>query len=241
MGLSLFYRRGQEGIHREKGDFILTPFRILLFKQPILLDRVHKSSPRTIIMFRFVLLCFLALPFGKNLSAQKLLAVENPYALKREIYQPGDILTFKSEGNKRWFEGMIETVYDSSVIIVKQVVYADGENQRKDLVKNQIPFREITHVKYNGRSKFNGFKKVFGVSSLLAGAYLLGVTLVNVITTPENERTVDETSLYIAGGFAGAGAILLATAKNKHKMGKRWRIRAMLPMTPGEELVPGSR
>ena len=192
-------------------------------------------------MYRLILLCLLIFSLGNELVAQKLLAVENPYALKREIYQPGDILTFKSEGNKRWFEGMIEAVYDSSVVIVKQLVYADGEDQRKDLVKNQIPFREITHVKYNGKSKFNGFKKVFGVSSLLAGGYLLGVTLVNIVTTPEDERTVDETSLYIAGGFAAAGAILLATAKNKHKLGKRWRIRAMLPMTPGEEIAPGPR
>ena len=192
-------------------------------------------------MFRFLFVCVFAFPLGKEFSAQKLLAVENPYALKRELYRPGDILKFKSKGNKRWFEGMIETVYDSSVVVVKQLVYTDGENQRKDLVKNQIPFREITHVKYNGGSKFNSFKKVFGVSSLLAGAYLVGVTLVNVITTPEDERNVDEVGLYIAGGFAGAGVILLATAKNKHKLGKKWRIRAMLPMTPEEEFGPGPK
>ena len=183
-------------------------------------------------IYRFLWVYFFLLLFQVDIQGQNLLAVENPYALKREIYRPGDILTFKSEGNKRWFEGVIEEVYDSSVVLLKEIVYFDGPNERKEVERNQIPFREIRMVKYNGKSKGNGFKKVFGVSSLLAGAYLLGVTGINVLTTDKEEREVDESSMYIAGGFAATGLILLATAKNKHKLGKRWRIRMMLPMSP---------
>ena len=189
-------------------------------------------------MHRFLSFCLFLLCLSGSIWAQNLLAVENPYALKRELYKQGDVIKFKTQENKRWFEGVIEEVYDSSVVVVKELVYFDGPSQRKDLVRNQIPFSEIRMVSYNGRSKVNGFKKVFGVSSLLAGGYLVGVTLINVLTTSSNEREVDENSLYIAGGFAAAGILLLATAKNKHRVGegRRWRIKMMPPMSP--ELVP---
>lgn len=172
------------------------------------------------------------------MRAQNLLAVENPYALKRELYKKGDEFQFKTWENKRWFDGIIEEVKDSSVVVLKELVYFDGPTQRKDVVRNEIAFSEIRMVKYNGRSKVNGFKKAFGFSSLLAGGYLVGVTLINVLTTSSNEREVDENSLYIAGGFAAAGILLLATAKNKHRVGegRKWRIRMMPPMSP--ELVP---
>ena len=189
-------------------------------------------------MLRYLSACTFLLCFIESLWAQNLLAVENPYSMKRELYHQGDILKFKTQDNKRWFEGVVEEVYDSSVVIVKELVYFDGPSQRKDLVRNKIPFSEIRMVSYQGRSKVNGFQKVFGVSSLLAGGYLVTVTLINVLTTPSDQREVDEGSFYIAGGFAAAGIILLATAKNKHRVGegKRWRIRMMPPMSP--ELVP---
>ena len=183
-------------------------------------------------MKAFVLFGIVLLVGIPRISAQNLLSVENPRALKRELYQPGDIFQFKTYGNSRWLEGYIDVVYDSSLVIRKEIIYFDGAEERREVTRDQIPFREIRYVKYNGRSRFNNFQKIYGISALGGGALLAGTVLINVATTSSNEREVDEGSLYLAGGMAASGLILLLTAKNKHRIGRRWIIRAMPPFTP---------
>ncbi len=165
------------------------------------------------------------------LGAQNSLALENMQKFKRKIFRQGESFIFKIPDTKRWIEGQIGTVYDSSVVIVKSVSYYDKDIERQTVFKDEIPLPHIQYVRFP--DGLNGKASGIGPVAFFGGLALMGVFGINKILIGDGDSSgFDGTSFVIAGGLSLTGLTLMLARNRKVKVKGNWRLRSMPPMTP---------
>jgi len=185
-------------------------------------------------MKQLVAIYIMLLGFSLNTIGQNLLAVENNKKFERIIYHPGEVLTFKTYDGKRWLEGQIGNVEDSTVEIIKNVVYQDGGIERTSTFRDKVPFENIRYIKYDkgNRSGWQSFSRIYSIGAMAGGVFLLAVTGINSALLDSDEGSVDGQSLLIASGISTSGLLTWLFTKRKIKFTKNWKLRAMPPFSP---------
>jgi len=165
------------------------------------------------------------------LGAQNSLALENMRKFKRRTFSQGETFVFKTPDTKRWIDGQIGTVYDSSVMIVKSISYYDGDIERQTVFKDEIPLSRIQYVRFP--DGLNGNASGIGPVACWGGLALIGVFGVNKLLIGDGDSAgFDGSSFIIAGGLSLTGLTLMLARNRKVKVKGNWRLRTMPPMTP---------
>ncbi len=157
--------------------------------------------------------------------SQKALALENPYRAKRIFFYPGDYLVFKTQDGNAKYEGHIEAVWDSVIVLVKIIQMSNEGDATNNVIRDYVPISEIKYL-YGGQSRsyWQYFRKMVGATGTIAGAYLLGTATFNHYYL---DAPMDETSVIIASTLLGTGILFNLIGKDRRKLGKRWRLRSM--------------
>lgn len=165
--------------------------------------------------------------------AQKVLVLENPSRYKRIVFRPGDEIRFGTlDGNAR-YNGRIESVDDSVVVIVKVVRVENEGDATNNVFRDYVPIREIDVV-YNGnRNWWYYFRNAYAGTAMIGGGILLGGITLNGIL--ENQRP-EPFALIFSASLSASGLLLRYAGRNKYRIGNRWQLRAMEPMVTQEEL-----
>ena len=176
-------------------------------------------------LYGLFLLLVLALPV--SLFSQKVLSLENPGRFKRIFFQPGDVIRFGTEDSQGKFSGVIESVSDSVIVIVKVVQIENEGDATNNVFRDYVPLREITVV-YNTRGNWwSTFRNMYAGAALVGGGALIGIGVVNSII--ENQAP-DPGSMILAGSISASGLLMRSLGRNKYRIGKSWQLRAMDPM-----------
>ncbi len=187
-------------------------------------------SLRPCLLFLLLLLCLLPEGF-----TQKILALENPKKFKRIIFQVGDPIRFGTDDSQARFSGMIESVDDSVVVIVKAVKVENEGDGTNNLFRDYVPIREITVVYNLDRDWWYFFRNAYSGTALIGGGALVAISVINALIENQNP---DPASIIIASGISASGLLARTLGRNKYKLGKQWRLRAMEPMILDSELPP---
>ena len=174
---------------------------------------------------RFAIL--LLLGFGlsiHSLSAQRVLALENPYRAKRIFLYPGDYIEFKTHDGNAKYSGYIEAVYDSVIVLVKAIKIGNEGDATNKLMRDYVPIEEIKYLYGNSKSYWQFFRKMVAGTGTIGGAYLLGTTTFNRYYL---DSPMDPTSVTIASALLGTGILFALIGKDRRRMGRRWRLRSM--------------
>ncbi|MEM7660317.1 MAG: hypothetical protein AAF399_29700 [Bacteroidota bacterium] len=176
---------------------------------------------------KFMLCCLLWLgmvfPMGQ---AQKLLSLENPKKFKRILFQPGDYIRFQGQDGQAKYEGIIESIDESFVVLVKSV-QVDGSDQNSLLYRDYVPISEIRAVINSRPSPWRTFRNGYYATAILGGGMFIGLTTINTLT---QDTSPDPTTLIVATGLLTSGLALRYLGRDKFKIGKRWQLRAIEPM-----------
>lgn len=176
-------------------------------------------------MGKLLLLSALLLCSVKFSYSQKALALENPYRAKRVFFYPGDYLVFKTQDGNAKYEGHIEAVLDSVIVLVKIIQMSNEGDATNNVIRDYVPISEIKYL-YGSASKsyWQYFRRMVGVTGTIAGAYLLGTATFNHYYL---DAPVDENAVIFASALMGTGIIFNLIGKDRRKLGKRWRLRSM--------------
>jgi hypothetical protein len=186
----------------------------------------QKFALNTLLM-RIHFLLLLLLLTGYSLPAQKVLAVENVHRLKRITFQPGDFIRFQTRDSKARFNGVIETVTDSNLVIVRAVKMENEGDATNTVFRDYVPLREIEMVYDPAKTYWKYFKNMYSGMAMIGGGMLITFTAVNSIA---GDQVPDPTSVIIATGILTSGFIIRYIGRDKYRVGKRWTLRAMEPM-----------
>ncbi len=176
---------------------------------------------------RVTLLLVISLLFMTSVPAQKVLAIENVYRMKRIIFQPGEFIRFQThDGNSR-YNGVIESVNDSMMVIVRSVKMENEGDATNNLFRDYVPLREISVVYDPTQNYWKYFKNMYSGLAMIGGGMLLTFTAINSWT---QDRAPDPGSVVIATSIMTSGFIVKYIGRDKFRIGKKWQIRSMEPM-----------
>ncbi|MEZ4827236.1 MAG: hypothetical protein R3C61_13310 [Bacteroidia bacterium] len=164
---------------------------------------------------------------------QKILAVENVNKLKRIKYFPGDYIRFQGKDGDAKYYGIIESVDDSMVVLIKSVKFANAGDETNTLYRDYVPLSEIGTVYNTEKTYWRYFKNMYSATAMISGGVLIGGTSLNTLL--END-TPDPQSIMIATGILFSGLIVRYIGRDKYKVGgnHKWQVRAMEPMVDGD-------
>lgn len=184
-----------------------------------------KRKPINPLSMKTLLLTFLLLATLVGAAQpQKVLAMENPWRTKRIFFFPGDYLVFRTHDGKAKYEGYIESVTDSMIVLVKIVQMGNDGDATNNVFRDYVPIREIDYVYGESKSYWRFFRKMVAGTGTLSGGYLLGATGFNHLYL---DVPIDEEGVLIAAALMGTGILFNFLGKDRRKMGGRWRLRAM--------------
>lgn len=177
-----------------------------------------------------VLLCLFVLP---RLKAQKVLSLENMQKFKRITFQPGDFIRFRMHGEKRDYNGNIQSVSDSIVVIVKNV-HVPGENEEVvRTTKELIRIADISMIYYAPKTYARSLRTAYYRSTLVTGGILIATTSTRTLATGE---TPSRQEILMATGILTTGLLARFLGKDVYKIGKHWQLKSMngfyMPLKP---------
>ncbi|MEZ4777442.1 MAG: hypothetical protein R3D00_29975 [Bacteroidia bacterium] len=183
-------------------------------------------------MKKLILVCSFFLVAFTGYS-QKILALENVNKLKRIKYFPGDYIRFQGRDGDAKYYGIIESVDDSMLVLIKTVKYANSGDETNTTYKDYVPIREIGVVYNTEKTYWQYFKNMYSATAMVSGGVLIGGTSINTLL--ENDMP-DPQSLLIATGILFSGLIVRYIGRDKYKVGgdRRWQVRAMEPIVEGD-------
>lgn len=166
------------------------------------------------------------------IQAQKVLSLENPAKFKRILFQPGDYIRFGTDDTQAKFSGLIESVDDSVVVIVKTVKIENEGDATTNVFRDYVPIREITKVYEMDRNWWFFFRNMYSGTAIIGGGALILGTIINsiILDTPP-----DPNSIILASSVSASGLLVRYLGRNKYKIGKKWQLRAMDPMVSEED------
>lgn len=181
-----------------------------------------------------ILVTLLALLFfAPQVEAQKVLALENPRKFKRFIFEPGDYIRFGTSDSQAKFSGIIESVDESFVVIIKTVKIENEGDATNNVFRDYVPISEITKVFNVEQTGWRIFQNIYSGSAIVGGGALILIGVVNAII---NNSPPDPNSLILAGSISASGLLVKLLGRNKYKIGKGgWGLRAMDPIILEED------
>lgn len=163
-----------------------------------------------------------------TIFAQKNLALENVNKFKRIIYQPGEPIRFQVVGDKKKYEGRIESVNDSMMVIVKSIVMENEGDASNRVHRDYIRLQDIRAVYKRPQGSYGEF--FYG---MMAGG-LTGAGLMFVVIGPIDAGIAGadpiNTNFFIGAGMLVTGLIMGIFKKRKHRVGRKWLIKPMNPL-----------
>ncbi len=182
---------------------------------------------------RLLLICvFFTCLTNQSFGQDKYLVLENVQKFTREIFRPGDEITFRTHDSKANFSGRILSVDDSVLVIVKVIQMQNDGDGTNNVYKDYIPLREIASVYFVKDSYWQFFRGFYSVGATAGGVFLMGVTGLNRITD-SNKPPIDKKAFWTAAGLAVSGVLIwLLGGKKYKKLDKKWRLRAMESFDP---------
>ncbi|MEM8891145.1 MAG: hypothetical protein AAGD28_24420 [Bacteroidota bacterium] len=174
-------------------------------------------------MYKIILLLSLFL-CSSQLSAQKVLALENAKKFKRLFFKQGDFIRIEANDSQARYSGYIESVNDSSVVLVKIVKMENEGDATNNVFRDYVPLSEIKAI-YNGEKTYwHYFRNMYSGTAMVGGGVLILITSANTLL--ENQEP-DASSILIATGILISGLAIRYIGRDKYKIGKRWKLRAM--------------
>jgi len=156
---------------------------------------------------------------------QKALAVENPRKFKRIYFYPGESIRFQTYDSKAKYQGRIVRVMDSTVVLAMKANFADAHGSGSETFRDYVPLKEIRLVYRRPTGSYGEyFRRMYAGTAMLSGSILITGTLVNSLVY---ERTPHLNSLFLAGSTLVSGLLVQALSRNKYRLNRNWRLRAM--------------
>ncbi len=168
----------------------------------------------------FLLLLLLSLPA----LGQRQLALENAKRFKRIVFYPGDAIRFQVVDSKDRVNGIIEAITDSSIIIVKTVTLSYVNGNSISTYRDQIPLRMIRAIYPPDQTAWYQFRNMFYAGTIIGGSGLITVSIANSLI---ESQVPDFNSLAIVAGIMTTGLAVRYIGRNRYKIGKKWKLKAM--------------
>lgn len=162
---------------------------------------------------------------GQNLQAPiKVLAVENVKRFKRVVFRPGDFIRFQTHDGKAQYNGQIESVNDSSIVILKVIQMSNEGDATNNVLRDYVPIKEIGVVYNPAKSSWKTFRNMYSGSAMVGGGGLILITALNAWTS---DLPPDPDSILIATGILTSGFIIRYIGRDKYKLGDNWQLKTM--------------
>lgn len=174
-------------------------------------------------MYKVILIVSLLFS-GSQAYSQKVLALENAKKYKRLIFNAGDFIRIEGRDSQARYSGYIESVNDSSVVLVKVVKMENEGDATNNVFRDYVPIEEIQAI-YNGEKNYwQYFRNMYSGTAMVGGGVLILITAANTLL---EDQEPDGNSILIATGILVSGFAVKYIGRDKYKVGKKWRIRAM--------------
>ncbi|MCI4666827.1 MAG: hypothetical protein MRZ79_01605 [Bacteroidia bacterium] len=159
-----------------------------------------------------------------NLKAQYVLSLENTRKFKRITFQEGDFMRFRVYGDKRDYNGNIQSISDSVLVIVKNV-HVPGENEEViRTTKELIRISDISMVYYAPKTYGRSLRTGYYRSTLVTGGIFIATTSVRTLATGE---TPSRQEILMATGILSTGLLARFMGKDVYKIGRKWQLKSM--------------
>ncbi|MFN0200755.1 MAG: hypothetical protein ACKVTZ_04515 [Bacteroidia bacterium] len=178
-------------------------------------------------MKKYLILLFVcSLHWG--LFAQKNLSVGNYNKAKRVVFEPGEIIRLKTQDKGLVFNGKIETVNDTFIVLLKGIKISDGDGVQRTVYRDKVLLKDIRYIyKKPHRAAFlpSSARIMLG----LGGLMFTGFGLMEVA----QKRHLSMNLPLGAASFL-IGGIWFVTEKKGYKIGKKWELKAIEPVIRNE-------
>lgn len=171
---------------------------------------------------------------ASSVQGQKILSLENIQKFKRITFHKGDFIRFRMKEDKTDYNGHIQEISDSMIVVAKNV-QVPGENiEGIRTVRNYVPIKEIGMVYYAPRTYARMMRMGYYRSTLVTGGILIGGSSINTLVTGQIPERRD---FLLAAGILGSGLLAKFAGKDVYKIkdNNGWRLRVMESMG-GREL-----
>ncbi|MEM6260931.1 MAG: hypothetical protein AAGI38_00380 [Bacteroidota bacterium] len=175
-------------------------------------------------MLRFFLLLLCGCLMNSTL-AQFNLALEKPSKYRRTIYKPGDLIRFQVEGSKAKYTGRIYSVNDSMLTIVRSVSMENAGDVSKRAYRDYVAISQIRTVFKRPTGSYGAFFRDLASSNFILGGAMFLVFL--PLDAAAADQEVNPVNMSIGAGMLTTGLLIRVFTKRKHRMGKKWQVRAM--------------
>lgn len=189
-------------------------------------------------IMRYMLLSLLVLILGTIplMSQQKVLSLENPTKYKRYIFAPGEYIRFQTHDSNAKYDGIIESLDDSVIVLVKQF-RLNKDDRHPRIFRDYVPLKEIKAVYLNEPSFWRRLRYGFYRTTLVGGSVVISGTVVNTLT---GGGAPDPLFLILSSSILTSGLIVRYLGRDKFKLGKKWFLKAKEPIVlPELEAMEG--
>jgi hypothetical protein len=170
-----------------------------------------------------------------SLHGQKVLSLENATRFKRIIFEPGDYIRFQGQDGQAKYSGVIESIDESFVVLVKAVVIDDHQaDKTAQLYRDYVPVAEIRAVINSRPSPWRTFRNGYYATAILAGGVFIGGTTLNTMIEGSSP---DPTTLVVASSLLTSGLLVRYLGRDKYKLGKRWELVVRDPLDMPEPII----
>lgn len=176
-----------------------------------------------------LLFLLLGLPALQSVG-QKVLALENVDRFKRVVYVPGDIIRFQMEDSKTVYVGRIESVNDSQMVILKSLVMENDRDASNRVFREYVELDKIRSVYKRPKGTYGEFFYGMLSGGLISGGLMYVVLL--PIDALLGQSRLSPTNMTIGASMLATGGLLAILRKKKHKVGGKWVLKPMTPITP---------
>lgn len=161
---------------------------------------------------------------------QKVLAFENVNRFKRVIYVPGDIIRFQMEDDKSVFTGRVESVNDSQMVILKSMLLENNRDASNRVFREYVTLDKIRFIYKRPSGTYGEFFYGMMSGGLISGGLMYVVLL--PIDALFGQSRLSPTNMAIGAGMLATGGLLAIFRKKKQRVGNKWVLKPMVPITP---------
>ncbi|MEL7529744.1 MAG: hypothetical protein AAFN10_00475 [Bacteroidota bacterium] len=180
---------------------------------------------RTLCVFLLISIGLIASLAGQSLQKPvKVLTLENAKRFKRIVFRPGDYIRFQTHDGRAQYNGQIESINDSSIVILKVVKMTNEGDATNNVFRDYVPIREIDMVYNPHKTVWQTFKNWYSGSAMISGGGLILITALNAWTS---DLPPDPNSVLIATGILTSGFIVRYIGRDKYKLGDKWQLKTM--------------
>jgi hypothetical protein len=166
------------------------------------------------------------------LFSQQNLALENVSRLQRIVYMPGDYIRFQIQGENTVFEGRLESVNDSQLVIQKALQMENEGDASQRIFREYIKLHDVRFVYKRGAGSSGAVLRDVFAGGLVAGGLMYTVFL--PLDAFTGQQQLNTTNFSIGLGMLAGGGLLKLFKKNKYRVGNKWRLKPMGPLLPAD-------